>query len=414
MANKLRTENIKSGDDCGKKNVEDFLLLWEEEIPVLVNKKALEDQVLQSRQKKIALPSKKDIKLLFDYLKKQANISYELLVNKFDIAAWNLLNQYTLILIQIFNRRRAGEIERLKLTDYYNKQALDDNINKDLCFNLSAETMKFAKQYVRLTLRGKLSRTVSVLLSPIVVKFLDILLKYRKHAGIKSDNEYVFAATNTHSLNKKYIRACPLMRKFSFECGALIPSSLRGTTLRKHIATFTAMLDIEETQVDRLANFMGHHKEIHKDIYRIPVPVAEMTDVSRLLVAAMGGDEEEENEQSAGESDSSAENYNDEGDHNNFTTAHSSNSSQNCNNKRRSTSPYGKTKRLRWSTSEKAAVISYFGKLDDLDRLPSLTECQKAIRKFEVLCRRQPQQLKSFIDNQRKLEVRREAYAKRK
>ncbi|XP_077273299.1 uncharacterized protein LOC143903528 [Temnothorax americanus] len=83
------------------------------------------------------------------------------------------------------------------------------------------------------------------------------------------------------------------MRRFANECGALIPCALRGTTLRKHIATYTSMLNIEECQVDRLANFMGHHKDIHKNIYRVPVPVAEMTDVSRLLMAAIGDDDEE-------------------------------------------------------------------------------------------------------------------------
>lgn len=42
---------------------------------------------------------------------------------------------------------------------------------------------------------------------------------------------------------------------------------------------------------------MGHAKEIHKILYRIPVPVREMTDVSRLLEAAMGNDlNENENE----------------------------------------------------------------------------------------------------------------------
>ena len=84
-------------------------------------------------------------------------------------------------------------------------------------------------------------------------------------------------------LRKQYVRACPLMRKFANECGALIPSSLRGTSLRKHIATFTAMLEVEGQQVQRLANFKGHDKEINRGIYRVPVPVAEMTDVSRLL-----------------------------------------------------------------------------------------------------------------------------------
>ncbi|RLU16045.1 hypothetical protein DMN91_011803 [Ooceraea biroi] len=96
---------------------------------------------------------------------------------------------------------------------------------------------------------------------------------------------------NATKVKKKYLRACPLMRKFSHECGATIPSSLRGTTFRKQIATYTAMLNIEDIQVDNLANFMRHAKEIHKSIYRMPIPIKEMTDVSRLLEAAMGNDD---------------------------------------------------------------------------------------------------------------------------
>lgn len=84
------------------------------------------------------------------------------------------------------------------------------------------------------------------------------------------------------------------MRKFSIECGASMPQTLRGTTLRKHIATYTAMLGIEEQQVTDLANFMGHNKDIHKDIYRVPVPMRDVTDVSQLLQAAIETDEENE------------------------------------------------------------------------------------------------------------------------
>jgi len=57
------------------------------------------------------------------------------------------------------------------------------------------------------------------------------------------------------------------MRKFANDCGASIPTSLRDTVLRKHIATYTAMLRVEENQISDLANFMGHDKQIHKDVY---------------------------------------------------------------------------------------------------------------------------------------------------
>jgi len=42
---------------------------------------------------------------------------------------------------------------------------------------------------------------------------------------------------------------------------------------------------------------MGHHKDIHKNIYRVPVPILEMTDVSRLLMAAIGYDDKEDDKE---------------------------------------------------------------------------------------------------------------------
>ena len=58
----------------------------------------------------------------------------------------------------------------------------------------------------------------------------------------------------------------------------------------------TSLLNIEEASVDRLANFMGHHKDIHKSIYRMSISVAEIRCVSKLLMAAVGDDDEDEGE----------------------------------------------------------------------------------------------------------------------
>lgn len=121
-ARKLRTECNKIQDYERKKSVVDFLLLWEEEVPTLISKNALEDQVIQKRQKKVVLPSKQDIKLLYVYLKKECTSCLEILSDGFNNDAWFLLMQYTLIFIQIFNRRQAGEIERLTLVNYQSKE----------------------------------------------------------------------------------------------------------------------------------------------------------------------------------------------------------------------------------------------------------------------------------------------------
>ncbi|CAH2101220.1 unnamed protein product [Euphydryas editha] len=233
---KFRTECIKIQDEQRKKLSENFLLLWQEEVPVLINKKALEDQFDKRQSKKIVLPSKEDVKRLYDYLNNECNICLEILKDEFNFNAWKLLTQCTLISIQIFNRRRAGEIERLLIANYQTKQDLTEHIDKELYKKLADTTKNFAKQFVRLTIRGKRGRPVPVLLNPLAVNCIDTILAYREQANVRSNNEFIFSVPGNNDTAKKYIRACPLMRRFSTDCGAAMPSTLRGTTLRKHVA----------------------------------------------------------------------------------------------------------------------------------------------------------------------------------
>ncbi|GBP89670.1 hypothetical protein EVAR_67002_1 [Eumeta japonica] len=104
-------------------------------------------------------------------------------------------------------RRRAGEIERPTLTDFKNKEKPDENINKGLYVNLSEDIKEYALQFQRLTIRGKLGRTVPVLLSPFAMRCLETVIKYRRAAKIKEGNEYVFCAPHSGHPKKKYIRA---------------------------------------------------------------------------------------------------------------------------------------------------------------------------------------------------------------
>ncbi|XP_037813667.1 uncharacterized protein LOC119604853 isoform X2 [Lucilia sericata] len=410
---KQRTELIKIQDEDLKKDLDDFLLLWEEEIPTLINKKACEDQANQKRNKKTVLPSREDIKKLYLYLKNKIIEEIKVLEKKFSYQSWMELVKSTLIFIQIFNRRRAGEIERLTLSNYKNKEGITGNIEEDILKTISEESLDFAKQFVRISIRGKLGRTVSVLLNPLCVQAIEEIIKHREAAGITSSNEYIFCKRSTSTLSKEYFRACPLLKQFSMECGARIPESLRGTTLRKHIATHTSLLNVEEASVDRLANFMGHHKDIHKNFYRMSVPVSEITCVSKLLMNAIGEENEEGDEvfenmvDEEGELETRTEfNSNSYIDSNKSEASDESSMSEEVpkkkKKKRRSTSPFGTTKRSRWSQEERDAINSCFGCLRDLEKLPSLTECLHAIIKCPVLKNRTPAQIKTWIDNQRR------------
>ncbi|XP_043460944.1 uncharacterized protein LOC122497741 [Leptopilina heterotoma] len=190
------------------------------------------------------------------------------------------------------------------------------------------------------------------------------------------------------------------MRKFSEDCGATMPETLRGTFLRKHLATYSAVLGINENEMQDLANFMGHDEKIHKDVYRLPNAVKDVTEVSKFLQAAI------ENENSANSSVSElrvgksviAEERSDS----DFELETSDEEeSKNCYR-----SSISKIKRTKWSTEEQDVVTNFFGPLKSLPKLPSLHTCQDLISNNEVLKNRAPQQLKTWIDNQRKKDSR--------
>lgn len=287
-------EFIKRKNFDGKKALDDFMVLFDDDFSVTINKKVAEDRANKSRTKQIILPSKSDIQKLHIYSKNICEKAIKILQKRFNLNAWTKLTEGTLILLQLFNRRRAGELERLTIENYKNQETIDSVVSTDIFDNISEDSQKQAKQFIRLTIRGKRGRTVPLLLHTFLISYIDVLLKYRTEAGVSSKNKYIFAVPRVSSPKKGYVRVCPIMRKFATDCGAEIPTSLRGTMLRKHLATYIAMMRIEENQVSDLANFMGHDKQIHKDVYRVPNGLIDMTEVSRLLQAAIGNNNENE------------------------------------------------------------------------------------------------------------------------
>lgn len=151
----------------------------------------------------------------------------------------------------------------------------------ELYKTLSKKDKKSALKYVRFIIRGKLNRNVSVLLNTKMKETIDVILKYRKLAGVNSKNPYIFGLPNTDKNRFRYLRASKLMREFSNLCGAENKKSLRGTILRKDMATKCARLP--DTDITLIADFMGHHKDIHKSIYRQPMVESDIFNVAQIL-----------------------------------------------------------------------------------------------------------------------------------
>lgn len=166
----------------------------------------------------------------------------------------------------MFNRRRAGEIKRILIEDFKSYEKVHENVHCDIYKSLSKENKKIAEKYIRFCIRGKLGRTVPfVLLSNDVLESVNLILKFRKETEVPNKNPYVFGLPGLYKQRYRYLRACLLLRRFSKECNASQSTTLRGTILRKHVATYCIQLNLNEIDVTDHATFMGHTEKIHKD-----------------------------------------------------------------------------------------------------------------------------------------------------
>lgn len=139
IGNLCIAECIKRDKLQTKMDVENFLKLLQEDFNVSVNK-TVEESILQAKRHQIQeLPSIDDIKLLHNFLQNNRRSAYERLSDTFVHDTWRQLAQFTLISIQLFNRRRAGEIERISIDDYRHHEGINEQTNPDLYTSLSTE-----------------------------------------------------------------------------------------------------------------------------------------------------------------------------------------------------------------------------------------------------------------------------------
>lgn len=114
----LETECIKEKNFEKRECVRDLLCLIRNGFSTDINRTVSENQSEQKRHKRIKLPTAEDINALKSFLKNGCREAYESLRESYSSKAWKSLAGLTLIYLQLFNRRRAGELERILIKDY--------------------------------------------------------------------------------------------------------------------------------------------------------------------------------------------------------------------------------------------------------------------------------------------------------
>lgn len=129
-------------------------------------------------------------------------------------------------------------------------------------------------------------RRTKVLLTPLVRESLDALTEKRKECEVLCDNGYLFALPQS----VHYIRASDCLRQFVKECDHIQnPKALTSTKLRKHIATLSTVLNLKTTELDQLADFLGHNIAVHRKHYRLPEGTLKLAKISKVLLAMEQG-----------------------------------------------------------------------------------------------------------------------------
>ena len=87
-----------------------------------------------------------DIQTLYNYLKEERSTLYNDLMKSYNYNTWLRLLQVTLSSLQVYNRKRAGEIEKILIEDYKCYKSVGKHTNPEV-FNSLTEIEKEVKCY---------------------------------------------------------------------------------------------------------------------------------------------------------------------------------------------------------------------------------------------------------------------------
>lgn len=126
-----------------------------------------------------------------------------------------------------------------------------------------------------------------ILLTLEVKEAIDALICHRNEAGVHPDNPYVFARAKRNS--RKSVRGWDCLKAVAIRANVKCPHLVTSTKLRKYVATVCQIVDMTNSELDWLANHLGHNIDVHRDFYRLQESTLELAKVSKLLIAVDEG-----------------------------------------------------------------------------------------------------------------------------
>ena len=161
----------------------------------------------------VEMPITADIKNLIQFLSSEIEKHVQELNQNPNLETWLSLSKSVLVFLIVFNRRREGEVSRIKLETYTNKPNYDAMETDTLLQTLTDIEKYLCKNYSYFTTVGKRNRRVPILYPQSIEVALNCLVQKRQICGILQENQFLFANT---TLN--FIRGGDAIRSLVEQC----------------------------------------------------------------------------------------------------------------------------------------------------------------------------------------------------
>lgn len=204
----LRNMAIVENDSERKQKADEFLNLYNDEWGERITSHALETLQTAKFNKPKLLPTVQEVTTFHKFLKSKLDS----ILKKENINDYRELAEICLVQLILFNRKRSGEVERIKVAQIksmYESAEVDDEVKK----SLSKFEVALLKTHKRIEIRGKRGRKVPILLTNEMVNAIEKLMKMREELGIKSG--YLFISKGCLLPFRGHEKACePVQARF--------------------------------------------------------------------------------------------------------------------------------------------------------------------------------------------------------
>ena len=229
------------------------------------------------------LPDEEDIMLVHDYVISKMKTLTADIFTICTTSEYVLLRDSACSRLTLLNGRRGGEPAYLTISEW--KDAIGNKwIDQQRIDELDELDQQLVSKLKVTYLTGKgNNHLVPLLLPEDTLPALEKLAnkEVREQAGIKADNNYLFASTRNsddhvsgwHSLHN-ICAALPLKNA----------ANIKSTSNRHRISTLFAAMEMSKAERAYFYKHMGHTESINEQVYQAPLTLMEITKIGKSLL----------------------------------------------------------------------------------------------------------------------------------